>query len=303
MPPFAAGDRVDGFLARHGGHEERSRAEWQRLIGLDVVLVNGRPAKPSQRVNAGDVLYVAEVAWASTLEPEESVPFQVVYEDPSMVIIDKPAGVVVHPAPGNESGTLVHGLLARYPALQMAVGDARPGIVHRLDKNTSGLLVVGLTLSATADLQRQMQARTTEKRYLALVVGNVAEDEGSIEAPIARHPKQRQRMAVRSGGRQAITRFTVRERFGDYTLLDVQLLTGRTHQIRVHCAFIGRPVAGDSTYGSARAPGGLKRQFLHAYSLRLRSPHDGEEHTFEAPLPDDLESALSWRRRRGSRAA
>jgi 23S rRNA pseudouridine1911/1915/1917 synthase len=229
------------------------------------------------------------------------VPFGVVYTDPAMVVLDKPPGVVVHPAPGNESGTLVNGLLARFPELRDTTGDLRPGIVHRLDKDTSGLMVVGRSAAATADLQRQMQSRTTEKRYLLLVRGNIGEPEGLIDAPIARDPRHRQRMSVREGGRAAQTRFSVRERFGDWTLVEALLLTGRTHQLRVHFASIGHPVAGDATYSGVRPPAGLDRQFVHAHALRLRSPHDGREHTFTAPLPPDLEAPLERLRRRGQR--
>jgi 23S rRNA pseudouridine1911/1915/1917 synthase len=304
VPPFVVGERLDGFLVRHGGEPERSRAEWQRLIGLEAVRLNGLPARPSQRVAPGDRVQIAVVKKtpAPDLPPEEDVPFRVVFVDPAMVVLDKPAGVVVHPAPGNERGTLVNGLLARFPELRDATGDLRPGIVHRLDKDTSGLMVVGRTLAATADLQRQMQRKDTEKRYLLLVRGNIPEEEGLIDAPIARDPRHRQRMAVRAAGRPAQTRFSVRERFlGDWTLVEALLLTGRTHQLRVHFASIGHPVAGDPTYSGARPPGGLNRQFVHSHLLRLRSPHDGREHTFEAPLPPELEEPLERLRRRGQR--
>ena len=276
VPTYAAGDRLDGFLQRHAGEADRSRSEWQRLIGVEAVLLNGLPSKPGQRVAAGDRVLIAPQPRLLDLPPEDDVPFDVVYEDPSMVVVDKPAGVVVHPAPGNERGTLVNGLLARFPELRDEEGNLRPGIVHRLDKDTSGLMVVGRSLEATADLQRQMQSRSTEKRYLALVRGNIGEDEGLVDAPIARDPRNRQRMAVRAGGRAAQTRFSVRERLGDYTLVEALLLTGRTHQIRVHFSSIGHPVAGDETYGGGRGLPGLERQFLHAALLRLalavRSP-------------------------------
>jgi 23S rRNA pseudouridine1911/1915/1917 synthase len=302
VPPFVVGERLDGFLVRHGGEAERSRAEWQRLIGLEAVRLNGLPARPSQRVMPGDRVQIAGTPVAApVLPPEDDVPFRVVFEDPAMVVLDKPAGLVVHPAPGNERGTLVNGLLARFPELRDATGDLRPGIVHRLDKDTSGLMVVGRTLEATTDLQRQMQARETEKRYLLLVRGNIPEEEGLIEAPIARDPRHRQRMAVRANGRPAHTRFFVRERFGDWTLVEALLLTGRTHQLRVHFASIGRPVAGDMTYSGARPPAGLDRQFVHSHLLRLRSPHDGQEHTFQTDLPPDLAGPLERLGRRGQR--
>jgi 23S rRNA pseudouridine1911/1915/1917 synthase len=303
VPPFAAGDRLDGFLVRHGGAAKRSRAEWQRLIELASVTLNGRPTRPGQRVNSGDRIVVEAGASAAlrplpTLEPDAEVPFQVVFEDQAMIVLDKPAGVVVHPAPGNERGTLVNGLLARYPELGTGRDEQRPGIVHRLDQDTSGVMVVGRTTASTAELQRQMQDRRTEKRYLVLVRGNLAEEEGLIDAPIGRDPRNRQRMAVRADGRSAQTRFWVRERFGDYTLVEALLVTGRTHQLRVHFASIGHPVAGDRTYGPGRGPGGLGRQFLHARLLRLRSPADGQEHEFTAELPPDLAEPLATLRRR-----
>jgi 23S rRNA pseudouridine1911/1915/1917 synthase len=293
VPQFAAGDRLDGFLQRHGGEPDRSRSEWQRLIGVEAVLLNGLSTKPSQRVATRDrVLIFSSPARASTLPPEDEVPFGVVYEDPAMIVVDKPAGVVVHPAPGNERGTLVNGLLARFPELSSPENDVRPGIVHRLDKDTSGLLVIGRTLSAVADLQRQMQRRATEKRYLVLIRGSLDEDEGVIDRPIGRDPRNRQRMAVRSEGRAAQTHFWVRERYAGWTLVEALLLTGRTHQLRVHFASIGHPVAGDPTYSRGAALPGLGRQFLHSHFLRLRSPHDGEQHAFTSELPADLAAVL-----------
>lgn len=301
VPPFIVGERLDGFLVRFGGEPDRSRAEWQRLIGEEMVRLNGLPAKPSQRVAPGDHVLIAPVSRRLDLPADSEVRFEVVFEDPAMIVVDKPAGVVVHPAPGNETGTLVNGLLARFPELRDDTGDLRPGIVHRLDKDTSGLLVVGRTLAAVGDLQRQMQDRSTEKRYLLLVRGNISEEEGLIDAPIARDLRHRERMAVRAGGRGSQTRFWVRERFGDFTLVEALLLTGRTHQLRVHFSSIGHPVAGDPTYSRARPLSGLQRQFLHAYLLRLRSPHDRQEHVFRSELPSDLVGLLERLRRRGTR--
>jgi len=208
-------------------------------------------------------------------------------------VVDKPAGVVVHPAPGNERRTLVNGLLARFPELRGDADALRPGIVHRLDKDTSGLMVIGRTLAAVADLQRQMAARSTEKRYLLLVRGGIDEEEGIIDRPIGRDPRNRQRMAVRFEGRASQTHFWVRSRLAGWTLIEAKLLTGRTHQLRVHFASIGHPIAGDATYGhQAAAFPGLRRQFLHSHYLRLRSPHDGQEHSFTSELPQDLAAAL-----------
>ena len=297
VPPFAAGDRLDGFLQRHGGEPDRSRSEWQRLIGLEAVLLNGARSKPSERVATGDRVRIAAVTRPATLLPEDEVPFEVVFEDASMIVVNKPAGVVVHPAPGNQRGTLVNGLLARFPELGAGDSELRPGIVHRLDKDTSGLLVIGRTLTAVANLQRQMQSRSTEKRYLLLVRGGIDEDEGLIDRPIGRDPRNRQRMAVRSEGRTARTHFWVRERLSGWTLVEALLQTGRTHQLRVHFASIGHPVAGDRTYGPGAALSGLRRQFLHSYLLRLRSPYDKQERTFTADLPPELMQVLQRLRR------
>jgi 23S rRNA pseudouridine1911/1915/1917 synthase len=297
VPPDGAGERLDAFLQHYGGDPELSRSEWQRLIGIDAVRLNGLPSKSGQRLTPGDRVHIVPVSRELDLPPDDDVPFEVVYADPAMVVINKPAGIVVHPAPGNARGTLVNGLLSRFPDLRDDAGDLRPGIVHRLDKDTSGLLVVGRTLAATAALQRQMQSRAPEKRYLVLVHGSIGEEEGLIDAPIGRDLRTRQRMAVRAGGRAAQTRFWVRERLGEWTLVEALLLTGRTHQLRVHFAYIGHAVAGDETY-SGQSLAGLNRQFLHSYSLRLRSPYDDQEHTFVADLPTDLADPLERLRRR-----
>jgi 23S rRNA pseudouridine1911/1915/1917 synthase len=234
---------------------------------------------------------------------DPSIPLDVVYEDAAMLVVNKPAGLVVHPAPGHEEGTLVNALLARYPELRDPTGELRPGIVHRLDKDTSGLIMIGRTLEAVGALQRQMQADETVKRYLLLVLGDLAEGEGRIDAPIGRDPRNRQRMAVRAGGRPAQTRFRVVEHFGGFTLVDALLCTGRTHQLRVHMAYIGHPVAADRTYGSGRRPPGLNRQFVHAYHLEVRSPATGEGIVLEAPLPPDLAEPLERLRAEQRRSA
>jgi 23S rRNA pseudouridine1911/1915/1917 synthase len=221
------------------------------------------------------------------------VAFDVVYADSAMVVVDKPAGLVVHPAPGHQTGTLVHGLLARFPELRDPTGEMRPGIVHRLDKDTSGLLVVGRTVEAVAALQREMQAGLVRKRYRLLVLGTIQEREGIIDVPIGRDRLNRQKMAARADGRPSRTEFQVLERLGTYTYLDAGLPSGRTHQLRVHFAYIGHPVAGDRTYGNGRGPAGLTRQFVHSYELTLRSPADGQERTFRSQLPADLACALA----------
>ena len=292
VPELAAGERLDSFLQQHGEEPDRSRTDWQRMIAAHAVLVNGRPSKPGLRVAANDRVSIASISRELRLPAEDAIAFEVVYQDHAMIVINKPAGVVVHPASGNERGTLVNGLLARFPELRSEPGDFRPGIVHRLDKDTSGLMVVGRTLSAMANLQRQWRQGSVEKRYLVLARGTISEDEGFIDRPIGRDPRHRQRMAVRWEGRAAQTHFWVRERFAGWTHVEAQLLTGRTHQLRVHFASIGHPIAGDATYGQGAALAGLSRQFLHAYFLRLRSPADDREQVFTAPLPQDLAIVL-----------
>jgi 23S rRNA pseudouridine1911/1915/1917 synthase len=219
-----------------------------------------------------------------------------VYEDDDLLIVDKPAGLVVHPSPGHADGTLVNALLGRHGASFGGIaGVRRPGIVHRLDRDTSGLLIVARHDAAQASLMAQLKARRVKKTYLALVHGSVAAAVGRIEAPIGRDPGHRTRMAVVSSGRPATTGYRVRERFEGWTLLELDLVTGRTHQIRVHLAAIGHPIAGDPVYGtgtSRRGPEGLARLFLHAWRLELTSPSSGRLIRAEAPLPADLEQVL-----------
>jgi 23S rRNA pseudouridine1911/1915/1917 synthase len=213
-----------------------------------------------------------------------------------MIVVNKPPGLVVHPGPGHEDGTLVNALLGLYPDLADPSGEQRPGIVHRLDKDTSGLIVIGRTTPAMAALQAQFKERTARKKYLLLVQGDLSEDEAAIEVPIGRDQRDRKRMAARSGGRESRTQFAVLERYGDFTLVEADLQSGRTHQLRVHFQYINHPVAGDRTYGNVRGPVGLRRQFVHASSMLIRSPHDDRELQFYAPLPADLRSPLERHR-------
>ena len=292
VPPYAAQLRLDAFLARYGG--ERSRSDWQRLIQAGAVTLDGRLVRPSDRVLAGQRVRIQPAAASVPREvtPAADIPVTLVYEDPAMIVVNKPPGLVVHPAPGHEDGTLVNALVAHFPDLADPEGEGRPGIVHRLDKDTSGLLVVGRTTVAMAALQAQFKERTAHKRYLLLVQGDLADEEAAIEAPIGRDARDRTRMSARTGGREARTQFVVLERYGDYTLVEADLQSGRTHQLRVHFQFIGHPVAGDRTYGNGRGPAGLRRQFVHASYIGIRSPHDGAEREFYAPLPADLRSPL-----------
>jgi 23S rRNA pseudouridine1911/1915/1917 synthase len=228
----------------------------------------------------------------------EDIPLEVIYRDDDVIVIDKPAGLVTHPAPGHQRGTLVNALLgmeSKEGGLATAGGADRPGIVHRLDRDTSGLIVVARNDAAQVSLQAQLKARRVRKTYLALVGGLVNAQLGRIEKPIGRDSRNRMRMAVTSAGKPAVTGYKVRERFGEWTLLDLDLITGRTHQIRVHLASIGHAVAGDPVYANGairHGPDGLARLFLHAWKLEFLSPGSGRLVRCEAPLPDELESVL-----------
>ena len=249
--------------------------------------INGKVARASARVSAGDVVeYTIPDARPATKAFAEEIPLEVVYEDDDLVVIDKPAGMVVHPAPGHHEGTLVHALLGRGGDWSTSGGEARPGIVHRLDKGTSGLIVAARNDVAHSALAAQLRDRTLSRTYLAIARGKVKNDAGELEGPIGRHPRERKRMAIVAGGRYARTRYRVIERKRTHTLLRCDLDTGRTHQIRVHLAAMGHPVAGDAEYGG-REPG-LHRPMLHAWRLRLRHPATGTEMSFEAPPPEDF---------------
>ena len=285
------GERLDTFIARRC--PELSRSHARRLIDEGLVSVNGRQAKPSERVRAGlSVSVIVPPPETITLVPE-AIPLTIIYQDGDIIVLDKPAGLTVHPAPGHPSGTLVNALLAACPDLRGIAGTLRPGIVHRLDKDTSGLMVVAKNDRAQRALQRQLKDRDVRKTYLALVRGVPAPREGTIASPIGRHPKNRKKMAVVADGREATTRYRVREEIagGQYSLLEVEPVTGRTHQIRVHLAAVGHPVVGDATYGRPSAAVG--RQFLHAHKLAFAMPLGGRTVEFESPLPADLREALS----------
>ena len=294
VPEQAAGERLDVFLAERE-ELELTRSAIQRLIRGHLVLVNGRPARPSRRLEPGEEIVVELPAPAPAGPEPQPLPLDVVYEDADVVVINKPRGWVVHPAPGHEQGTLVNALLARYPEMNGVGGPGRPGIVHRLDRDTTGLLVVARSPLAYRELVRQLKERSVRREYLALVRGRPEVRAGTIDAPIARHPVDRKRMAVDpERGRPARTHFEVVELAGRYTLLRCWLETGRTHQIRVHLAFIRLPVAGDPVYGGRRGEGelGLTGQALHAARLEFIHPRDGRLMSFEAPLPDDFRRAL-----------
>lgn len=252
------------------------------------MLVNGAPGEPADRVPAGAVVEIEVPEAYATETVPESIPLEVVYEDADLLVIDKPAGMVVHPAPGHQSGTLVHALLGRGGTWSAAGGAMRPGIVHRLDRGTSGLIVVARNDVSHRALSAQLSDRTLSRSYLAVVRGTLKDDAGELEGPIGRHPKDRKRMAVVEGGRYAHTRYAVLERRRNHTLLRCELDTGRTHQIRVHLAALGHPIAGDDEYGG-REPG-VARPMLHAWRLRLRHPRTREDMSFETPAPADFQS-------------
>ncbi len=285
------GARLDVYLA--GKLRPVSRARVRALIDSGMVTVDGRARKPADKVHRGQRIDVdIPPPVPSTLRPEP-LPLDVVYEDAALLVINKPAGLVVHPGAGRPGGTLANAIVAQVPDLQGIGGVLRPGIVHRLDKDTSGLIIVAKTALALANLQAQVAARAVSRRYLALVSGVLRPDEGTIRAAIGRHPYHRTRMAVIARGREAITHYRVLERFPQHTWVEAALVTGRTHQIRVHFAYRGHPVVGDATYAPRKDSLGLHRQALHAYRLQFHHPTTGNELTFEAPLPADITTVLA----------
>jgi len=283
------GERLDVFIARRCAELSRSHA--RRLIDDGLATVDGRAAKPSDRLASGALV---TVSIPPPVEPDlapEHIPLTIIYQDLDILVVDKPPGLTVHPAPGHPAGTLVNALIAISPDLRAMTGTLRPGIVHRLDKDTSGLMVVAKNERVQRALSQQLKDRQVHKVYLALVNGVPSPREGVIEAPIGRHPKNRKKMAVVAGGREAVTKYRVREEIGGrYALLEVEPVTGRTHQIRVHMAAIGHPIAGDRTYG--RRSDFVDRQFLHAWKLAFALPAGGRTVEFESPLPPDLRAAL-----------
>jgi 23S rRNA pseudouridine1911/1915/1917 synthase len=284
------GERLDRFVA--AALPQLSRAAVQRLIKAGHIQVNDQPAKASLRLEVGDRVHVTLPPAEPTDIQPEAIPLAVLYEDADLAAVDKPAGMVVHPAHGHTGGTLVNAALARWPEMAAVGGPERAGIVHRLDKDTSGVIVLAKTPAALEALQAQFKARTIYKRYLALVEGTPATPTGLIDAPIGRDQRQRKRMAVRHDGRPAVTRYTLLEDFDSHSLLAVEPQTGRTHQIRIHLAWLGHPVVGDLVYGFRKQRIKMKRFFLHAAELELDSPSTGERLKFEAPLPAGLQNVL-----------
>ncbi|MEE6635808.1 RluA family pseudouridine synthase [Limosilactobacillus pontis] len=280
--------RIDKQLGHH--FSQYSRSQLQRWIEDGHVQVNGQPVKPKYKLAAGDVV---------TIEPEkpkkidlvpENIPLDIVYEDDDVIVVNKPQGMVVHPAPGHPDHTLVNALLYHSP-LSTINGEFRPGIVHRIDKDTSGLLMVAKNDMAHRSLAAQLKAKTNEREYVALVHGVIKEDQGTVDAPLGRSPKDRKKQAVVADGRHAVTHFRVLRRYRHYTLVACRLETGRTHQIRVHMKYIGHPLAGDPLYGPRKTLPG-NGQYLHARLLGFKHPQTGEQLTFTAPLPPYFQQML-----------
>lgn len=295
-----AGARLDAYLATH--IEGWSRARLQRLIDAGDVLVNSKLAKASYKVSANDEIEVELTPPPESNFTPEDIPLDIIFEDDYIIVINKPPGLVVHPAAGIYSGTLANGLAFHFQQLSHSASQ-RPGIVHRLDKDTSGLLVIAKTESAHENLADQFRAREVFKNYSALVYGVVKSETGRVEQPIARDPRNRTRMAIVPGGRGALTLYRVKRSYAAFTLLDVELKTGRTHQIRVHLASLKHPVVGDDVYGAGRENNvqdvqlrarirKLGRHFLHAETLGFRHPKTGAQLSFTAPLPAPLAEFL-----------
>lgn len=285
--------RLDKFLV--ACLPDYSRSRLQALIKAGHVQVNGQiPSKSGVSLTKGAKIEVEIPPPAPSRLQPEAIPLEILFENEDVLVINKSAGMVVHPAPGHPTGTLVQAVLAHAPEIEGVGGKKRPGVVHRLDMDTSGCIIFAKNDQAHHWLQAQFQARQVGKMYLALVHGQPPTPKGRVEAPVGRDPHHRQRMAVKSPGRgrQAISEYFTLERFPEYTLLKVHILTGRTHQIRLHMDFLGCPVAGDETYGRRQTNLPLERQFLHARRLTLVLPGESAERTFEAPLPEELEQVL-----------
>lgn len=287
-----AGMRLDVFVS--GTDPVISRSYVQKLVGQGLVTVNGAAVKPNHRLRDGDRVAVTVPPPAELELLPEPIPLDVYYEDPDLIVVNKPRGMVVHPAEGNFTGTLVNALLYHCRDLSGINGILRPGIVHRIDKETSGLLMVAKNDLTHEGLAKQLKEHTVTRGYTALAHGALAHNRGVVDAPVGRDPSDRQRMAVNfRNGKKAVTRYRVLDRNNNYTLLDLRLETGRTHQIRVHMSYIGHPLAGDTRYGPARPQFGLAGQFLHAYLLGFIHPRTGEYLEFRAPLPEELQIILN----------
>lgn len=286
-----AGTRADVFLAAKLGV---SRSNMQKLLEDGRVKRGEKIIKANYKVRAGE-MFVVDIPEPKPIEAvPENIPLDIIYEDDDVVVLNKARGMVVHPAPGNYTGTLVNALLYHCSNLSGINSAIRPGIVHRLDKDTSGIMIVAKNDAAHISLSQQIQSKTAVRTYLAVVRGNIKTDSGTIETQIARDKTDRKKMAVvKEGGRDAITDYEVLERFGKYTLVRCKLRTGRTHQIRVHMEYLGYPLVGDPKYSPMKTPFGIKGQALHSHTLEFTHPRTGERMKFEAPLPEDMHKIIT----------
>ena len=283
--------RLDIYISE--AYKVLSRTAIKRLLEEEKIHVNGKVEKTSYKVKNGDNIEIEIPEAKETKLEAQNIPVPVIYEDKDIIVVNKPKGMVVHPANGNPDGTLVNAILAMCKGSLSGIGgEIRPGIVHRLDKDTSGLLIVAKNDEAHIKMSKQIQDRKVEKRYIALVRGNVPDDEATIDMPIARSKVDRKKMAVDKNGKEAVTHFKVLKRYGNYTLLEIKIDTGRTHQIRVHMSYIGYPVVGDSVYSSGKNEFGVEGQMLHARYLKFKHPITGKELNLEAPLPEDFEKII-----------
>ena len=289
---FSKNQRLDAYLAEE--YPQFSRSFLKSLIEQEHITLNGERTKAGTKVKEGDeiVLRLPEVEGTS-VAPQD-IPLEIVYQDSDIAVINKPQGMVTHPAPGNYDGTLVNAILYQIGDLSGINGELRPGIVHRLDKDTSGLLVIAKNDAAHKALSEQIADKKARRIYWALVYGNIKANDGVVDTLIGRDPRDRKKMAVlKAGGREAVTRYRILERYGEYTLVECELETGRTHQIRVHMKHIGHPVAGDPVYSRQKDRFGLSGQLLHARKLELTHPRTGERMIFEAPLPEYFTAVLA----------
>lgn len=284
--------RLDAYIAKK--REDLSRMMVQKLIENGNVLVDGKKRKISYKVQVGEVIELDIPEAKETGVKAEDIPLDIVYEDEDIIVVNKPKGMVVHPANGNPDGTLVNAIMAHCKGSLSGIGgEIRPGIVHRLDKDTSGLLIVAKNDKAHINMSEQIKNREVKKIYIALVRGVVPENEATINMPIGRSTKDRKKMAVRKDGKEAITHFKVLKRYANYTLLEVKIDTGRTHQIRVHMAEIGHPVVGDMVYSNGKNEFGIQGQMLHAKSLDFKHPISGKQMHLEAEVPEGFVSVLN----------
>ena len=291
VEPLEVGQRLDVFLA---ARLEQTRSNVQHSLQQGLITAQGKPLKANYKVKEGEQFQVVELPPVDLLATPEEIPLAILYEDEDVIVVNKPRGMVVHPAPGNPSGTLVNALLFHCQDLSGINGVIRPGIVHRLDKDTSGVMICAKNDAAHLSLASQIQSKEAKRTYIAIVRGNIKENSGHIETQIARDPRDRKKMAVvQQGGRFAATDFEVLERYGRFTVVRCHLLTGRTHQIRVHMTYIGHPLEGDPKYAPEKTCFSINGQALHSETLTFRHPRSGEVMHFTAPLPEDMQTILT----------